>query len=258
METPNTNPDNTPVRVYEATTPMSTSGEPVAERFVHTELADARKSLRLTQIIASVAALGIMIYTGAIASTLNKTLEPNAAAQVATGLIVTQVDEHAPQIAADVRARVPKLIEEMPDYAIKQLPQYRTALESQVENDMTKYFTSSSKELGSSFDELLDANKDSIGQMLKDGKDPEATKVVGNAMEKEMLDYVNTVSLNGEKLSTKLDGAYTSLSQVNKKMEKLAANKNLTPQEKKARRAIGILSQGVEAATPAAITGKTI
>ncbi|MBC8137052.1 MAG: hypothetical protein H8F28_14320 [Fibrella sp.] len=259
METPNNNQDNTPaVRVYEATPASATSGEPIAERFVQKELTDARKSFRVTQIVASVLALGTMMYTGFIASELNKTLEPTAAANVATGLIATQVDEQGPQIAAEIRQRIPKLIEEVPDYAIKQLPQYRTALESQVENDMSRYFTSSSKELGASFDELLEDNKASISQMLKDGKDAEATKLVGDAMEKEMLEYAGTVQINGETLSTKLDGAYTSLTQVDKRMAKLAANKNLTPQEKKARRAIGILSRTIDAANPAVTGGKTI
>lgn len=259
METPNNNQDNTPtVRSYEASPVAAASGEPVAERFVRKELSDARKSLRLTQIIASVLAIGTMIYTGAIASQLNNTLEPTAAAQVATGLLVDQVETQGPQISAEIRQRIPKLIEEMPDYAIKQLPQYRTALESQVESDMNRHFTASSKELGATFDELLDANKESISQMIKDGKDPEATKVVGDAIEKEMLEYVGTTSLNGETLSTKLDGAYTSLTQVEKRMAKLASNKNLTPQEKKARRAIGILSGTINDANPAAANEKSI
>ena len=245
METPN-NPNN--VQVFEAAPAVSVPSDTTAEQFVHKELADAKKSLRLTQIIASVLALGTMIYTGSIAATLNKTLEPTAAAEVATGLIATQVEEQGPEIAKQVRQQVPQLIEKLPDYAIAQLPQYRTALESQVENDMTKYFTSSSKELGASFDELLDANKESISQMLKDGKDPEAVKAVGDAMEKEMLSYADSTKMGGESLSTKLNEAYVSLSAVDKRMAKLAANQNLTPQEKKARRAIGILSRTVETA----------
>lgn len=253
METPNNNQDVVPVS--EA---VLVSGEPIAERFIHKELVDARKSLRITQIVASVIAIGTMIYTGAIAAELNRTLQPTEAAKVATGLIATQVDEQGPKIAADIRQRIPKLIEEMPDYAIKQMPQYRIALETQVESDMRSHFTSSSKELGDTFDELLDANKDSISQMLKDGKDPEATKAVGDALEKEMIDYTGTMKFNGETLSTKLDSAYTSLTQVEKHMAKLASNKNLTPQEKKARRAIGILSRTIEKANPALVNGKAI
>ena len=258
METPN-NPNTTPsVHVYEATPVVNKTSEPVAENFVHQELGEARKSLRATQIWASLAALSIILYTGFITNHLNNTLEPKAAAQVATGLLAEQVEAQGPQIAADIRQRVPKLIEGLPDYAIKQLPQYRTALESQVENDMTKYFTSSSKELSNSFDELLDSNKASIGQMLKDGKDPEATRVVGNALEKEMLTYVTTVSLNGETLSTKLDSAYDSLTRVDTRLAKLAANQNLTPQEQKARRAIGILSNTVNTTSAPSLSGKTI
>ena len=247
METPN---ENKPaVRVYD-TEPavVTTAGDSTAEQFVHKELADARKSLRLTQIIASVAAIGTMIYTGSIASTLNKTLEPTAAAQVATGLISAQVETAGPQIASEVRTRIPKLIEELPDYALKQIPQYRVALENQIETDMTKYFTASSKELGASFDELLDANKESIAQMLKDGQDVEATKAVGDAVEKEILSYARETSINGETLSTKLDEAYVSLSAIDTRMARLATNQNLTPSEKKARRAIGLLTRTIETA----------
>ncbi len=251
------NSNNTPnVRVYDepgaSTTASTTSGEPVAERFIHKELGEARKSLRLTQILACVGTLGIMLYTGYIANHLNQTLQPAAAAEVATGLIKDQVDTQAPQIAMEIRTRVPKLIEQLPDYAIKQIPQYRAALESQVENDMTKYFTSSSKELGDSFDDLLSAHKDSIGQMLKDGKDPQAMKQVGDALEQELTKYVTTAAVNGETLSTKLDSTYDSLTQINKRMAKLAANQNLTTNEKKARRAIGILTRTVNAAGPEA------
>jgi len=257
METPS-NKDN--VRVYE-TAPVGTStpgDSMVAENFVHSELEAERKSLRITQIVSTVAALFVMVYTGYIASTLNNTLQPTVAANTATGLIATQVDTNAPQLAGQLKEQIPRLIEKAPDYAIEQLPKYRIALENQIENDMTKYFTSSSATLSDSFDELLAANKDNISLMLKDGKDPVATKAVGDAIEKEMLEYIKTVSLNGESLSTKLDEANTSLNAVETRMEKLAKNQNLTPQEKKARRAIGILTRTIETTKAAAPGGKII
>ncbi|MBC8140343.1 MAG: hypothetical protein H7Y38_02750 [Armatimonadetes bacterium] len=263
METPE-NKDN--VRVYEAapvagSAPVVVATTPgdsmVAENFVHSELDAERKSLRITQIVSSVAALAIIAYTGYIAGTLNNTLQPTVAANTATGLIATQVDATAPQFAAQIKEQIPQLIEKAPDYAIEQLPRYRVALEDQIETDMTKYFTESSVTLSESFDELLAANKDNISLMLKDGQDPQATKAVGDAIEAEMLDYVKTVSLNGETLSTKLDEANTSLNAVETRMEKLAKNANLTPQEKKARRAIGILTRTIETAKTEA-DGKTI
>jgi flagellar biosynthesis chaperone FliJ len=259
MSLPEQDP-NQGARSYE-TQPVVTpvSGEPIAERFVQQELIDARKSLRMTQIGGTLMALFVAGYIGFITSHLNRTLEPNTAAQVATGLIADQVDTNGPQIAADIKQRIPQLIEQLPDYALKQMPQYRTALENQIENDMQQHFTTSSAELGKSFDELLDANKESIGQMLKDGQDPQAARQVGNAVEAEMLDYMKTTSVNGESLTTKLDEAYDSLSRVEKHMTKLADNKGLTPQEQKARRAIGILAQRVDTAQKASgITDKAI
>ena len=257
METPD-NKNN--VRVYEAeTVAASSSGDSMtAENFVHSELAKERKSLRITQIVSALAALFVMAYTGSIASTLNKTLEPTTAANTATGLIQTQVENAAPQISEQIKTQIPKLIEQAPDYAIKELPQYRKQLESRVEDDMKKYFTASSAELSKSFDELLDANKEPIGQMLKDGKDAQATQAVGDAIEQEMLKYVNDTQVNGETLATKLAEADTSLNAVEARMKKLAANKNLTPEEKKARRAIGILTRTIETTKAATPGGKII
>lgn len=257
METPQ---DKNNVRVYEAApVATSTSGDSMtAENFVHSELEAERKSLRITQIVSSLAALAVIGYTGYIASTLNETLKPTVAANTATGLISTQVESGGEQLAGQIKEQIPRLIEKAPDYAIEQLPKYRVALENQIENDMTKYFTESSVTLSDSFDELLAANKDNISLMLKDGQDPVATKAVGDAIEAEMLDYVKTVSLKGETLSTKLDEADTSLNAVETRMAKLARNQNLTPQEKKARRAIGILTRTIETAKAAAPGGKVI
>jgi len=253
---PTNNPNNLPVEPVLAT--PAVSGEPIAERFVQKELADARRTLRTTQIGATIGAIAIIGYMSFIAANLNRTLEPQRAAEVATGLIVEQVDSHGPEIASQIRQQAPKVIEQLPDMAIKQIPQYRTNLENQVESDMTRYFSSSSTELGKTFDELIDANKDSIGQMLKDGKDPEATKAVGAAMSAELSKYVEKTSLNGETLGTKLDEAYNSLALVEKRMAKLSANQNLTPQEKKARRAIGLLTTSVSNAQNGTAKMKTI
>ena len=261
MNTPNTNdPNQVPTSgVYEAPVVPVTYGEGIAERFVRKELQDARKSLRMAQIGGSILALATAAYFGFLTSSLNKTLEPHAAAQVATGLIVDQVESQGPQIASEIKTRVPALIEQLPDYALKQLPQYRTALENQVESDMQTSFASSSKELGDSFDELLDGNKNEIKRMLADGKDPEASAQLGKAMESEMIDFVKTAKVNGEPMSTKLDEALVSLNNVDKHMARLAANQNLTPQEKKARRAIGILTRNIDTSSKkTGMTGMTL
>lgn len=248
MSTPNMNdPNEVPTNgVYEAPVVPVTYGEGIAERFVRKELADARKSLRMAQIGGSILAVATAAYFGFLTSSLNRTLEPKAAAQVATGLIVDQVESQGPQIASEIKTRVPGLIEQLPDYALKQLPQYRTALENQVESDMQTSFASSSKQLGETFDELLDGNKEDIQKMLKDGKDPEASAEIGKAMESEMIDFVKTAKVGDEPMSAKLDEALVSLNHVDKRMARLAANQNLTPQEKKARRAIGILSRNID------------
>jgi hypothetical protein len=60
------------------------------------------------------------------------------------------------------------------------------------------------------------------------------------------MSYIHESPQNGEALGVQIDKSLSSLQEIQKKMHHLAANKNLTPEEKKTRRAIAILSTSID------------
>ncbi len=226
--------------------PVEESGEGVAERYVAQELRDTRASLRRTQITSTLLSLFVMGYVGYVTANLRAAMEPKAAAQIAQGLIAERVDEQGPELIAELKRRVPALIAELPDYALRQMPEYREALEEQVATDMERHFTANSAELGDTVDELLTANKDDIKRMLEVGQDPEASREIGLALEQEFTEFLQkTPAGGGETIMAKMDGSLKALRNVEQRMDRLANAKDLTAQEKQARRAIALLSRTI-------------
>jgi len=235
------------VNVPVETVSMNNEGEDTAARYVHKELAQARKGLMLTQIIGGLSVLGTALYLGYITSTIKKTFEPDAAAQVATGLISEKVNDQAQQLADQAKQRVPELIGQLPDYAIKQMPGYRQQLETQIDSDLNTNMEAASKQLDGHFDSFVSDNKTQIAALLKDGNDKQATRALGTALQGELQKFIKeTPVTNGESAQSKLDQTLTALQQVDKQISRLATGKNLSPQEQKMRRAIAVISGGIE------------
>lgn len=226
--------------------PVTSGSDEVAEQFLEHEVVTARKSLRLTQILGSIGILTILGYMIYLNTTLARTLEPKAAAEVARGLVMERVDAHANDIAAQIKTRVPAMVADVPDYALKQIPIYREQLETKVEADLEQYLTNNTPQLEGLVDDLLTAHKDEIKQVLADGKDPAVAKALGDAMEKEMMAKLAQIQINGESLQNKIGQSLDTLLKMQARIHRLATAKDLTPQEVKARRAIAILTQTVE------------
>lgn len=76
------------------------------------ELRHARKSLLTTQIVGSLLTLGTLLYMGYIVSTLNRSLEPQAAAEIASGAIGERfsVETQAIVLSEQVKERLPQMI----------------------------------------------------------------------------------------------------------------------------------------------------
>ena len=226
--------------------PTSGSGEVVAERFLDREVTVARRNLRATQIIGSLATLAALGYMGYMNYALSRTFEPHAAAEIARGLVQERVELQANEVAAQIKERVPKMVADVPDYALKQMPLYREQLETQVEGDLKQYLTQNTPQLEGYMDDLLTAHKDEIKQILTDSKDPNVVKALGDVMEQEMMKKLAETQVNGESLQGKIGQSLDALQKMESKMHRLATAKDLTPQEKKARRAIAILTHTVE------------
>jgi len=221
----------------------ATGGEGVAEQYVADQLHNARLSLQRTQLIGALLVLVTLLYMLYMAINFRRYLEPQAAAEVAGGLISERVNEQAQGVADQVKARVPEMIRELPDYALAQMPIYREALEQRIATDLRTHSAAAALNLGDHLDVFLDEHKDKIKTVFEATADSQAVKQMGAEIEHEFLKSLkNTQAGGGETLKTKLDTSLQMLQQVNMKMSRLANAKNLTPQERKARRAIAIMT----------------
>lgn len=234
-------------KVYTTPTPSgpSSSGEGTAERYIALELQKTRASL-MRNILVGLAVLallsGEMLYlTNGFASNL----APHAAAEVAEGFVAQQVNDRGPDVAAQVKQKIPELIEQVPDYALKQMPAYREALENRVEADLTRQCQATAPQLGQNLQTFVSAHKDQVKQMLASGNDPALVSQVGEELKATLRDYIQQKPANGESVAAQINMSLSSLQDIEKKMQRLAANKNLTPEEQKTRRAIAVLSHSI-------------
>lgn len=119
--------------------PVTPAAGTAAETFLASEVADTKRSLMLTRISSAAAALFVLVYLGYITSHFQDSMRPANAATIAQGIVADRVDTNATAIADEVKKRVPTLIEQVPDYAIKQMPDYRQRLEDQIIGDISGY-----------------------------------------------------------------------------------------------------------------------
>ena len=222
-------------------------GSSTAEKYVSTELQKARASLRSTQIASVLVVLILGGYVYYLTSNFVRQMQPHAAAEIADGLLMQQVNDNAPQLTSQLREQIPKFIQKTPDYALAELPKYREELANRVEQDLSKYCQQTSTQLGAQLDTYLDNNKDQVKGLLEQGNDPAQVKQVGDGLKQTLMTYIREKPASGEAIGDQIDKALTSLQEVQKRVHRLATATDLTPAEKKARHAVAVLTQGIDA-----------
>jgi hypothetical protein len=218
-----------------------------AERYIAAELQKARASLRISQISSVLLVLILGGYVSYLTTHFRNQLEPHAAAEIADGLIMQQVNDNGPELTSQIKQRIPEFIEKTPDYALEQMPKYRETLADRVENDLNKYCQSTSDSLGRQLDTFLDDHKDQIKGMLTSGNDPAQVKQVGDGLKQTLIAYIKDKPAGGESVGEQIDKSLTQLEEVKKRVHRLATAKDLTTQEQKARHAIAVLTNGIDA-----------
>jgi hypothetical protein len=236
-------PENQPTEA--AKTPAS--GQ-VAVDFVATELAQARSSLKKAQIVGIILLLFVGGYMTVLTAKLKPFLTPQGAASTANDLILNQVSERAPMIADDLKKRVPEMVARIPDMVIDKLPEWRTQIEDKVEDTLKSHLTEHSVQFGKHLDLYLANNQQQIGELLQAANDKDKLKVVMTSIEMDVLSFLNEKFDEKESIKEKLDAALAKLTHLEKQMDRLANASDLTPQEKKTRRAIAIIAQKIETA----------
>ena len=231
--------------------PLGPSGEGVAERYVEHELTESRASLQRTQIIGGLLALFTIGYMAYLTSNFRASMEPKAAATIATGLATQRLDDLEPQFSEYIHDEVPKMIRKAPDEVIARMPDYRKELETRVETTLREQSQKGASQLDKQLDTFLAEHKEEVGQLLKDGQDPAAMEKFGTELETQFQSFLTDTKIGNETLQQKMDSALSTLKQVSDRTTKLAANKGLTPSEKNARKAVAMLMRRIDVAKAA-------
>ncbi len=239
---PNSEPNPSPALQVTPTPPISSDP---AENYILTEIKNTRAGLKRTQIIGTIVLLLIGIQLGYITMHFRESLQPHVAAEIADGMIMQQVNDRGPDFAAQIKQKIPEYLAQTPDYVLQQLPVYREGVEDKVEKTLTQYCEKTSQQLSQHVDTYLDTRKDQIKGMLTTPNDPAALQQSGQDLKQELLGYLKEKPASGESIQDQVNLTLASLQDFEKKMHRLAANKGLTPQEKKTRQVIAILSRSI-------------
>ncbi len=220
-------------------------GDSIAATYVATQVGQARTALKRTGIVGLILLLllgGEMIY---ITSKFSSSLEPHAAAEIADGMIMQQISDRGPDLASQLKQKIPEYIQQTPDYALKELPKYRLALEDRLEAQLTQYCQKTTQQLDGQLDTYLTDHKEDIKGMLTAGNDPAITKKVGQDLNHQFLVYVHAKAAGGESIQDQLDVSLVALQGTANTIHRLATAKNLTAQEKQTRHALAVLTSSL-------------
>ncbi len=225
----------------ETNPPAAASNEQLAVTYVHEQLEKTRASLRTTQIVCVILVVIVVAYMGYVSAALRKEVEPKAAAKNALRIITIQVNEHATDVAEQIKKVVPNFVAQLPHYLTNQFPVFRANVESKVTSDLVTYSKSTSQELTKHLDHFLEAHKEKIGQFLKQSQDIETVRLMGPDLEAEILEYLKEKGTDGESVQDKFNHSLANLEHISTRLDRLAHATDLTPNEQKVRRAVAVL-----------------
>ena len=224
-----------------------TNAEQVAQQFVAAELAKARSGLKKARIVSVLALAFVAGYMSILTSKLGPILTPKGAAETATTIISGQVSERAPEIAGQLREQIPAMISKIPDTVITKLPEWREQIETKLEDTLTTQLREQSVNFGKHLDAFLTDHQQQIGELLNSANDKDKLRVVMSDIEKDMITFLDDKGDQKESIKQKIELALGTLTRMEKTMDRLANATDLTPQEKKTRHAIAIITQKIDA-----------
>jgi hypothetical protein len=222
--------------------------EQVAQQFVASELAQARRSIKKARIVSVLLLAFVAGYMTILTSKLKPVLSPKGAAETATTIVSGQVSERAPVIAGQLREQIPAMVARIPDTVITKMPEWREQIETKLEDTLTDNLRDHSANFGKHLDVFLTDHQQQIGDLLNAANDKDKLRVVMGDIEKDMLGFLGESTDGKESIKQKVDQALSTMTRMEKMVDRLANANDLTPQEKKTRRAIAIITAKVELA----------
>ncbi len=223
------------------TNPPSKDSGAAALQYVNDQLQKSRQSLKRTRTIGLIVILIVVAYTSYVTHGLLQYFEPASAAEMAKGIIAERVTQHAEDLSRQLRDGVPVWLEKLPDYALEQLPVARTEIETRIETALSDNAKLTASQVERYVDAFLENNKDNIKSILEDADNIETVRHLGPELEKQMRNYLTAHEAGQESLQSTFDHALADLDGVAARVERLATATDLSPEEKRARRAIAVL-----------------
>jgi hypothetical protein len=221
------------------------SGEEVLAAYLSRELPKARLLFKRTRIIGIVLIAFIAIYIGTITFIMVGYFQPQAAAEVASGMLTLHAIQDGPILAAKVEWEIPHIIHQVPDFLIGELPVYRKELQQSLLAEYEKYCNSLSKDLGEQMDKFIDEHQAEFKTLLENAGDRDAIRKTLPDLDKVIADCMKN-DPEGQAFRERIDEWAAALKEVEKRMDRLANGTNLTPEEQKARHALALLSKVIE------------
>jgi hypothetical protein len=220
---------------------LKAGGEQAAVQYIRDQLDKSRSSLQRTRTIGIVLVVAVGTYMAYVTSGIRSQLQPRSAATIASARLYELVDEQSASLADQLKKGIPTFVGQLPDYALRAMPQYRADLEARVEADFRRYCQHTAQEMAKHLDAFLADNKDKIKEVLTTGQDLEMVRQLGPALELKILAYFKTKVDGEESIQDKFNEALGALDKVATTLNRLATAKDLTPQELKTRRAIAVM-----------------
>jgi len=217
------------------------SGDALAAAFLAQELPKARKALKQARIIGVVLVLFIAAYMGAISTIMVGFFQPQAAADVASGMLSQHVNAEGPVLLSHLEREVPQLIRETPDFLIKEIPGFRKQLQGALTADNAAYCNALRQQWGPQVDQYIDAHKPEIRTLLENAGDRAAIRKTLPDFDQTIADTLRK-NVEGQATKEHIDAWAAALKEVDQRVERLANGQNLTPEEIKARHALATLS----------------
>lgn len=227
------------------TTSTPVGSDDLAEQFVADELVRARKRLQMTQIVGTSAVVilcGVLIYiTNGFASALS----PAGAAEITTGIVRTQIDTRGPELSSQVQEQVTTMLDKAPDQLIESLPKYREALEQRFEEELRSHAKENTAKLTEALGKYLDEHEEEMKTVVEATADAESLKKLSPSFRATLKEFLAEKQANGESVQDQLTESLVKLKEVRAKVAHLATAQQLSPEEKRLRRAIGVITHTV-------------
>jgi hypothetical protein len=238
-----------------STTPATPAptGEAAAAAYIAQELPKARKAYRRAMIIGLVLIGLVGGYISVISVTLVRFFRPQEAAQIASGMLVQHIASDGPALALQVERQIPLLIRQLPDYVIQQLPAYRQEVELALEVELQGHCAALGRELGKQMDELIATHQADLKTLLAHPNDRAVLRTVLPDLDQTVTGFLTT-DADGKLVQGYINDLAAGLKDIEKRMDRLANGSNLTPEEKKARRSLAVLSKAIKDNTKIAET----